>query len=162
MCPCTPSAGWPEISTVSTVTKKKNLKPLKKHPGALKCVRDFAKLIKELGGEGGPGGQFGQVEVQIWETLLRCDDRGRSCLKNEEKARRAKEKQRKKKEKKQEKKKMENHCKAKRKEHGRHKWKSGRWSDASANSNESTESSSRRARPRAVMLRCYLAVVMIT
>ena len=47
------------------------------------------------------------MEVKIWEVLLKCDEKGKKHLKDEEKIRRSKEKERKKKEKRRARKKSE-------------------------------------------------------
>ena len=81
------------------VLSKKNMKMFRKRPRAPKYVRHFVKLVSELAEEHDGSAEFGLVEVKIWEVLLKCDEKGKKHLKDEEKIRRSKEKERKKKEK---------------------------------------------------------------
>ena len=57
------------------VLMTKNLKLPRKRPGAPEYVREFTKLIGELASEKGTGVAYGEVEVRIWNTLLKCDER---------------------------------------------------------------------------------------
>ena len=57
---------------------KDNMKLPRKRPGALKYVRAFVKLIAEMASDGTGAEVFGELEVMMQETLLRCDDRGGS------------------------------------------------------------------------------------
>ena len=69
-----------------------NFKLQKKRPGAPKYVCEFTKLIRGLASEGGARVAYNEVEVGIWNTLLKCDERGKRSLKDEDMARREKEK----------------------------------------------------------------------
>ena len=119
------------------VLSKKNMKMLRKRPGAPKYVRHFVKLINEVAEEHDGSAEFGPVEVKIWELLLKCDEKGKKHLKDEETIRRSKEKERKKKEKRRAKKKSEKACKSKKKKSS----KSGKWSDSSSDSSSTSKSS---------------------
>ena len=114
---------------------KKNMKMLRKRPGAPKYVRHFVKLISELVEEHDGAVEFGPVEVKIWEVPLKCDEKGKKHLKDEEKIRRSKEKERKKKEKRRARKKSERARKSKKKKSSR----SGKWSDSSCDSSSTSE-----------------------
>ena len=116
----------------------KNMKMLRKRPGAPKYVRHFVRLISELA-EGHDGAvEFGPVEVKIWEVLVKCDEKGKKHLKDEEKIRRSKEKEHKKKEKRRARKKGEKERKSKKKKSS----KLGKWSDSSSDSLSTSDSSS--------------------
>ena len=84
---------------------QKNLKLLRKRPGAPKYVREFMRRIRQMASEKAVEAEFGMVEVKIWEVLPCCDEKGKKYLKEEDILRRAKKKAWKKKEKKREKKK---------------------------------------------------------
>ena len=119
------------------VLSMKGLKLLRKRLGVPKYVQEFACLIIEMASEGEAAAEFSMVEVKIWEVLLRCREKGKKYLKEEEKLRRAKGKSQKKKEKKKEKKRAaydENNQKK--------SWKKGRYSDASSSNSPSSDSSS--------------------
>ena len=107
--------GAAEVVNQAKVLSKKNMKMLRKRPGAPKYVRHFVKLINELAEEHDGAAEFGPVEVKIWEVLLKCDEKGKKHLKDEEKIRRSKEKERKKKEKRRARKKSERERKSKKK-----------------------------------------------
>ena len=130
--------GAAEVVNQAKVLSKKNMKLLRKRPGAPKYVRHFVKLISELAEEHDGAVDFGPVEVKIWEVLLKCDEKGKKHLKDEEKIRRSKEKERKKKEKRRPRKKSEKERKSKKKKSS----KSGKWSDSSSDSSLTSDSSS--------------------
>ena len=119
------------------VLSKKNMKMLRKRR-APKYVRHFVRLISELAEEHDGAVEFGRVEVKIWEVLLKCDEKGKKHLKDEEKIRRSKEKERKKKEKRRARKKSEKERKSKKKK----SCKSGKWSDSSSDSSSTSDLSS--------------------
>ena len=119
--------GVAEVVNQAKVLSKKNMKMLRKRPGAPKYVRHFVKLTSELAEEHDGAVDFGPVEVKIWEVLLKCDEKGKKHLKDEEKIWRSKEKERKKKEKRRARKKSEKERKSKKKKSS----KSGKWSDSS-------------------------------
>ena len=73
------------------VLSKKNMKMLRKRPGAPKYVHRFVRLISELVEEHDGAMEFGPVEVKIWEVLLKCSEKGKKHLKDEEKIQRSKE-----------------------------------------------------------------------
>ena len=75
------------------VLSKKNMNMLRKRPGAPKYVRHFVRLISEPAEEHDGAVEFGPVEVKIWEVLLKCDEKGKKHLKDEEKIRRSKDKE---------------------------------------------------------------------
>ena len=129
--------GAAEVVNQAKVLSKKNMKMLRKRPGAPKYVRHFVKLISELAEEHDGSAQFGPV-VKIWEVLLKCDEKGKKHLKDEEKIRRSREKERKKKEKRRARKKSEKARKSKKKKSS----KSGKWSDSSTDSSSTSEWSS--------------------
>ena len=85
--------GAAEVVNRAKVLSKNNIKMLRKRPGAPKYVRHFVRLISELAEEHDAAVEFGPVEVKIWEVLLKCDEKGKKHLKNEEKIRRSKEKE---------------------------------------------------------------------
>ena len=68
------------------------MKMLRKRPRAPKYVRHFVRLITELAEEHDGAVEFGPMEVKIWEVLLKCDEKGKKHLKDEEKIRSSKEK----------------------------------------------------------------------
>ena len=113
------------------VLSKKNMKMLRN-------FRHFVKLISELAEEYDGAAEFGPVEVKFWEVLLKCDEKGKKHLKDEEKIRRSTEKERKKKEKRRARKKSEKARKSKKKKLSR----SGKWSDSSSDSSSTSDSSS--------------------
>ena len=120
------------------VLSKKNMKMLRKRPGAPNYARHFVKLISELAEEHNGAVEFGPVEVKIWELLLKCDEKGKKHLKDEGKIWRSKEKERKKKEKQRARKKSERARKSKKKKLSR----SGKWSDSRSDSSWTSDSSS--------------------
>ena len=130
--------GAAEVVNQAKVLSKKNMKMLRKRPGAPKYVRHFVKLISELAEEHDGSAEFGPVEVKIWEVLLKCDEKGKKHLKDEEKIRRSKERERKKKEKRRARKKSEKARKSKKKKSS----KCGKWSDSSSDSSSPSDSSS--------------------
>ena len=130
--------GAAEVVNQAKVLSKKNMKMLRKRPGAPTYVRHFVRLISELAEEHDGAVEFGPVEVKIWEVLLKCDEKGKKHLKDEEKIRRSKEKERKKKEKRQARKKSEMERKSNKKKSSR----SGKWSDSSTDSSSTLDSSS--------------------
>ena len=129
--------GVAEVVNQAKVLSKKNMKMLRKRPGAPKYVRHFVKLISELAEEHDGSAEFGPVEVKIWEVLLKCDEKVKKHLKDEEKIRRSKEKERKKKEKRRARKKSEKARKSKKKKSSR----SGKWSDSSSDRSSTSNSS---------------------
>ena len=131
--------GAAEVVNRAKVLSKKNMKMLRKRPGAPKYVRHFVKLIGELAEEHDGSAGFGPVEVKIWGVLLKCDEKGKKHLKDEEKIRRSKETERKKKEKRRARKKSKKARKSKTKKSS----KSGKWSDSSSDSSSTSDSSSR-------------------
>ena len=130
--------GAAEVVNQAKVLSKKNMKMLRKRPGAPKYVRYFVKLISELAEEHDGSAEFGPVEVEIWEVLLKCEEKGEKHLKDEEKIWRSKEKECKKKEKRWATKKSEKARKSKKKKSS----KSGKWSDLSSDSSSTSDSSS--------------------
>ena len=70
--------GAAEVVNQAKVLAKKNMKMLRKRPGAPKYVHYFVKLISELAEEHDGSTEFGPVEVKIWEVLLKCDEKGKS------------------------------------------------------------------------------------
>ena len=127
--------GAAEVVNQTKVLSKKNMKMLRKRPGAPKYVRHFVKLISELGEEHDGSAEFGPVEVKISEVLLKCNEKGKKHLKEEEKIRRSKEKERKKKEKRRARKKSEKARNSKQNKSS----KSGKWSDSSSDSSSTSE-----------------------
>ena len=77
--------GAEEVVTEAKVLSKKNMKMLRKRPGAPKYVRHFVRLISELVEEDDGAVEFGPMEVKIWEVLLNCAENGKKHLKDEEK-----------------------------------------------------------------------------
>ena len=130
--------GAAEVVNQAKVLSKKNMKMLRKRPGAPKYVRHFVELISELAEEHDGSVEFGPVEGNFWEVLLKCDEKGKKYLKDEEKIRRSKEKERKKKEKRRAEKKSEKARKSKKKKSSR----SRKWSDSSSDSSSTSDSSS--------------------
>ena len=128
--------GAAEVVNQAKVLSKKNMEMLHKRPGAPKYVRHFVRLISELAEEHDGVVEFGPVEVKIWEVLLKCDEKGKKHLKDEEKIRRSKEKERKKKEKRGARKKSDKERKSKKKKLSR----SGKWSDSSSDSPSTSDS----------------------
>ena len=114
------------------------MKVSRKRPGAPKYIRHFTKLISALTEEHYGSAEFGLVEVKIWEVLLKCNEKGKKHLKDEEKIRMSKEKERKKKEKRRARKKSEKARKSKKKKSSR----SRKWSYSSSDSSSTTDSSS--------------------
>ena len=83
--------GAAEVVNQAKVLSKKNMKMLRKRMGPPRYVRHFVKLISELAEEHDGLAGFGLVEVKIWQVLLKCDEKGKKHLKDEEKIRRSKE-----------------------------------------------------------------------
>ena len=131
--------GAAEVVNQAKVLSKKNMKMWRKRPGSPKYVRHFLRLISELAEEHDGAVEFGPVEVKIWEVLLKCDEKGKKHLKDEEKIRRSQEKERKKKEKRRARKTSERERNTKKKKSSR----SGKWSDSSSDSSSTSDSSSR-------------------
>ena len=63
--------GAAEVVSQAKVLSKKNIKMLRKRPGAPKYVRHFVRLISELAEEHDGAMEFGPVEVKIWEVLAK-------------------------------------------------------------------------------------------
>ena len=130
--------GAAEVVNHAKVLSKKSMYMLRKRPGPPKYVRHFVKLISEFAKEHDGSAEFGPLEVKIWEVLLKCDEKGKKHLKDEEKIRRSKEKEHKKKEKRRARKKSEKARKSKKKKSS----ESGKWSDSSSDSSSTSDPSS--------------------
>ena len=85
--------GAAEVVNQAKVLSKKNMKMWRKRPGAPKFVHHFVKLISKLAEEHDRAMEFVPVEVNIWEVLLKCDEKGKKHLKDEERIWRSKEKE---------------------------------------------------------------------
>ena len=118
--------GAAEVVNQAKVLSKKNMNMLRKRIAAPKYVRHFVKLLSDFAEEHDGAVEFGPVEVKIWEVLLKCDEKEKKHLKDEEKIWRSKEKERNNKEK-PARKKSEKACKGKKKKSSR----SGKWSESS-------------------------------